>query len=386
VSYLGSFPLSPKDPRQRGGERVFNDDLLANLNDSDYAEQQFPLLFPALKHDAMLDVFARHEGIANIAHKRVHRLGLFAVACGATALLSAATEPLWEHYPHHNLVAIVFEFAAICGAVIAGLGAFIGPWRKQWLESRFMTERLRHWHFQLLARRRREIHTLLAHVSPSTIANFRAERKKWFDAFMHEHEGRLDSCMTAFAEDIDFAEDWLHEATDFHRATNAQDVHELFNAYRRLRLKHQRDYAVYKLSTPEGQPLWRFLAWGLVQQRKVIETIVSCLLLFAFACSAGIIINRYFDLCPACNLYLGSATLVFAILGIAFRTIQDGLAIPREIERYRDYQTKCDRLLLYFDQTADSDTKVHVMELMELAAVDELRGFLRAHRDARFVL
>jgi hypothetical protein len=386
MKYFDAFPLSPDDSRAEEDERIFNDDLLANPDDLQYAAEQFPRPFPALDHRELRDVFAEHEEIANRAHRWVHRLGLLAVVFGAIGLISAATEPLWEHIEHHNLVSIILEFCVLSAAAIAGLGAFIGPWRKRWLESRFMTERLRHWHFQLLVRRRREIQTVIGQLNPSAIESFQTERKKWFDRFIHEHKGKLDSCVAAFAKDVDFSEDWLHEPTDFSSGTQAHEVDELFKAYRSLRLKHQRDHAVYKLSAPADRSLWHFLDWRLVQQRDMIKGAVSSLFLIALACSAGIIINRYFNLRPGWDVYLGSATLVLAILGVAFRTIQDGLAIPREIERYRDYLTKCDRLLMLFDQTADCEKKVHVMELMELAAVDELRGFLRAHQDARFVL
>ena len=84
--------------------------------------------------------------------------------------------------------------------------------------------------------------------------------------------------------------------------------------------------------------------------------------------------------------YLGVATLALAIFGVALRTIQDGLGIAKDIERYRDYRGKVRRSLLYFEETTDQHRKLQLMEEMEIAIVDELKGFLRTHRDAAFIL
>jgi hypothetical protein len=75
-----------------------------------------------------------------------------------------------------------------------------------------------------------------------------------------------------------------------------------------------------------------------------------------------------------------------AVLGIAFRTVQEGLAISKDIERYRDYRGKVRRLFLCFEETQDRSKKLRLMEELELSAVDELRGFLRAHRESGFAL
>ena len=125
------------------------------------------------------------------------------------ALLSVATESLWHDVKYQNVITVVFELCGLGGAIIAGGSLWLGPWRQEWLESRFMTERLRQWHFQLLVRRGQEIEALLAGPTGEALQNFQAQRKKWFDDFLHEHEGKIDSRMDSLANDPEFSGEWL---------------------------------------------------------------------------------------------------------------------------------------------------------------------------------
>ncbi len=366
-------------------ERVFNDDLLINSGDLQYAKDQFPEVIHLLDHPEMRSTFTRYERMANKARVWVRSLGLLAVASGTIALLSAATDPLWHHLKCEEVLTIVFEFCGLGAALIAGCSLWLGPWRKRWLESRFMTERLRQWHFQLLVRKGSEIEALLSQHTPKALEIFKAQRKKWFDDFLHEYEGKIDSRMDSLVGDPDFSSDWLHHhPTGFNN--NSQALTHVFETYHRLRFNHQYDYATHKLSESSDRPFWQFLKWPLVRQESAIRGCVSFCFIAALLCSVVIIMNRYFEIKPRIAPYLGGATLGIAIVGVAFRTIQDGLGITKDIERYRDYRGKVRRLLLYFEETDDQHRKLRLMEDMEIAVVDELKGFLRTHREAAFVL
>lgn len=364
-------------------DRIFNDDLLTNAGDLKYASDQFPRVFPILDHPELRSMFVKYERVANTAHLWVHWLGLLAVIFATIVLLSAAAEPLWGGTTWANRITIAFEFCGLFAALVAGGSLWLGPWRKRWLESRFMTERLRHWHFQLLVRKGREIERLLTQATETAAETFKNERKKWFDNFLHEYEGKLGSRMDSLASDPDFSSDWLHNPTSLTDGSVFDDVVEV---YSRLRFNHQYDYSTYKLSASTDRPFWLFLKWPLLRQSAAIRTAVSFCFVAAFLCSVAVITNRYFAIRPSLNPYLGSATLVVAILGVALRTIQEGLGIAKDIERYRDYRGKVRRLFLCFEETTDQHKKLRLMEEMELAGVDELRGFLRAHSEAAFIL
>jgi hypothetical protein len=191
--------------------------------------------------------------------------------------------------------------------------------------------------------------------------------------------------MDSLVDDPDFSNDWLLKpATNFSK--NSQALNHVFEVYRRLRFNHQYDYATHKLSESTDRPPWQFLKWPLRRQESAIREWGSFCFIAALFCSVGVIVNRYFEFKPSLTPYLGITTLALAILGVALRTIQDGLGITKDIERYRDYRGKVRRSLLYFEETTDQHRKLQLMEEMEIAIVDELKGFLRTHRDAAFIL
>jgi len=336
--------------------RVFNDDLLLNAGDVRYADDQFGKIFPLLDHPELRSVFLNYEQRANKARVWVRWLGLLAVSFAAVALLSAATESLRSN--PSKVFAIIFEVGSVIAALIAGGSLWLGPWRKRWLESRFMTERLRQWHFQLLIRRAHEIESYFeGNVTPESIQAFQAQRQNWLDEFLHDHEGKLDSRMDSLAHDLDFSSDWLHDSSTAFKA-DSSILPRLFDAYRRLRLRHQCDYVTFKLSRAQDHPFWQFLKWPLVRQESFIEGAGSFCFGAALICAVFVIASQFAETKSTLHSVLGPLTLAIAIIGIALRTIQDGLGVTRDIERYRDYRAKVRRALLNFENTQDGADKI----------------------------
>ena len=375
---------APKKPLAEG--RIFNDDLLTNSGDLKNAKDQFPEVFPLLDHPELRSVFAEYEKLANKARAWVRWLGLLAVAFGTIALLSAATEPLWHQLKCEKLLTIIFEFCGLGATAVTGGSLLLGPWRNRWMESRFMTERLRQWHFQLLIRKGGEIEALLRQPDAKALEAFEAQRKIWFDDFLHDFVGKIDSRMDSLAKDPDFSNDWLLQpATCF--SNHSPALTHVFEVYRRLRFMHQYDYATHKLSESTDRSFLKFLKWPMLRQESAIQGVVSFCFISTLLLSVVVILNGYFEFIPpSVAPFVGCAVLVLAIVGIAFRTIQDGLGISKDIERYRDYRGKVRRLLFLFEASNDQQKKLRLMEEMEIAVVDELKGFLRTHRDAAFSL
>ena len=81
-----------------------------------------------------------------------------------------------------------------------------------------------------------------------------------------------------------------------------------------------------------------------------------------------------------------TGAIVIALIGAALRAIQEGLALEKELERYNDYRGRTSQLYDRFKQRTDTKERLNLMEELELASVDEMRGFLRTHYNARFVL
>lgn len=364
--------------------RKFNDDLLTNLGDIEHAKHQFPELIHVLDHPGLRSVFAEYEKRANKARASVRRWGFFAVVSATAALLSTASEPFWHHFHYSWWFSIVFECGTLLAALIAVGGLCIGKSKEDWLECRLMTERLRQWHFQLLVRRMHEIEESCDSTNPAAVATFQERRGKWFAEFMHSHTGKLDSQLVSIC-DQSYDEDWLHPA-EAHPGAGGAVLARIFEAYQRLRFAHQQDFANHKLKESKELNIWRILKWPLLRQQAAIRAAVASCFVGALICSAAVIVNRVFELRPSLDKYLGIVALSVAIIGVAFRTIQDGLGVSKDIDRYRDYRGKVRRLMVWFEATADPQIRLRLMEEMELAVVDEMRDFLRVHQEAAFVL
>jgi hypothetical protein len=375
--------MMPEVEREMNG-RIFNDDLLVNEGDVRHAKQQFPEVFEILDHPELREEFRKYDRTANRARLFVRWIGISAVISAAVALLSTATESLWHNVSYAGKLGIVFAMCGLAASVIASGGLWLGPWRKQWMEGRFMTERLRQWHFQLLICKGSEIEELLSQRTPEAFLEFKRLRKVWFEDFLHEYKRKLDSRMDAFTSDPDYGSDWLHQRTKYSQGSDA--LRTICEPYLQLRINHQYDYATHKLSEAIDHPFWQFLRWPLLRQDSAMRGAVSFCFVVALLSSVGIILNNYFEVIPELDSYLGIAALVAAILGVAFRTVQEGLGITREIEHYRDYRGKVRRLLVFFNERNDLQQRLQLMQEMELMIVDELRGFLRTHRGATFAL
>ena len=103
-------------------------------------------------------------------------------------------------------------------------------------------------------------------------------------------------------------------------------------------------------------------------------------------CSLVIVIGHVARVEFAIHILLPAAIIVFLIFTVATRAVQDGLAAPEELQRYNDYAGKIRYLLRRFDSSREPAEKLELMAEMERAALEELKGFLRAHSEARFVL
>jgi len=381
--------VQPTGP-QRG--HVFNDDLLMNANDLAFARSQFPNIIHLLEDRRLQEKFAEYSNEADIARDWVRRLGFGAVVSATLALLAVATEPLWPHTLWRQWLALVMELGGLFAALVAGGGLLLGPWKRQWLESRLMAERLRQWHFQLLVRHGKEVEASCA--SADAIAQFEKERDRWLEKFLQAHEGKLEARLESFTDEPGDAGDCFHDQPTLYSHKSAV-LARVFDAFDQLRFDHQYNYAVYKLRKSSAKPFWQFLKWPAMKQMAALSGASSFCFTCALICSAILIYGYAFDVLagnspmaiPA-NVQLGVRTgaIAVAILGAALRTIQEGLSPDKEIERYKHYRGRTLQLRERFKQTTDVKERLHLMEELELASVDEMKGFLRTHYNARFVL
>src|SRR5690606_30126471 len=99
-----------------------------------------------------------------------------------------------------------------------------------------------------------------------------------------------------------------------------------------------------------------------------------------------IVIGHFLGWAWTAEPYLPVAIIVLLIINVAGRAVQDGLAAPEEFQRYNDYAGKIAYLKSRFEHAKDNEEKLELMVEMERAALEELKGFLRAHHEAKFIL
>ncbi len=84
--------------------------------------------------------------------------------------------------------------------------------------------------------------------------------------------------------------------------------------------------------------------------------------------------------------WLHMTIVVAALVAVASKTLADGFALTREIERYEEYRAVVSSMKRAFQEAASPPRKVRIMVEMEKAAFEEMRVFLRSNHEATFVM
>jgi hypothetical protein len=369
-------------------EHQFNGDMLASAEDQQLAREEYPEIFHILDHPALREEFLWYDEVANTAKLWVHRVGLASVVLAAVALLGSALTPVFRlapEAPERVFNALWWaEVGGVVGVTIAAGGIFLAKLKKNWLEARMMSEVLRLWHFQSFICRGKQIESSCDTGNAKQPAEYQESRDKAFRVFQYEWSRALDSQLTRMIEQPQAGYQMLHdEPTRF--APDSPVLEKIFKAYRSMRFRHQDNYATHKLDTQTDKPL-RILQWPAALLQERMQGMASFCLLGSLACSMIIVVGHLFHIEFANSIWLPAAIIVFLILNVAARAVQDGLGAPEELQRYNDYAGKIHYLLERFDASHDPAEKLELMAEMERAALEELKGFLRTHFEARFVL
>lgn len=369
-------------------EHRFNSDLLLSESDREIAKTAYPEIYHVIDHPDLRKEFADYDTIANRSKVRAQRVGFAAVVLATVALFFSAITPLLlvliPSVP--PWVERLFAYAEACGligAAIAAGGILIGGFKKEWLQARMMAEVIRLWHFQSFICRSNEIDAS-CNASTGGQSTFLLAREKRFKAFIHDWSSAPDSRLEELIEIPEAGYQLLHEETG-RFGPNSAVAEKVFAAYRQLRFRQQVDYANHKLKkTPDKT--WTALGWPVSVLQRRIEALASFCLIGSLLISLLIVIGYFAEWHAMPHAVLACGIIVLLIFNMAIRAVQDGLAVPEELQRYNDYGGKIRYLLTRFDATQDPSIKFHLMEEMERAALQELKGFLRAFSEAHFLV
>lgn len=367
-------------------EHKFNGDLLVTAHDQELAKKVYGEIFHVLDHAHLRTEFDRYDKAASKARRWVHRIGLLAVVLAAAALIGSAITPLIHHFHPPGWVQtglLWAEVGGIIGVSIAAGGIFVSRQKTFWLRNRMMAEVIRLWHFQSLICRGKQID--ICHGAGDQKAgqtNYRSERDLAFRKFLREWTSAPDSHLQELIENPAKGYEMLHDEQAPYPA-GSPVIDKIFQAYKAIRFTHQANYAGHKLQKKTERV--SILQWPAAVLQSRIQFFTSFCLVVSLLCSLQIVIG-YFANWTWTEPYLPVAIIVLLVLNVGGRAVQDGLAAPEEFQRYSDYAGKIAYLKNRFETARSSEDQLEVMVEMERAALEELKGFLRAHDEAKFIL
>ena len=298
--------MSDNPPAVVAIERTFNHDLLLHNVDQDRARRRWPAIAQLLIDEELIREFKPHDDQAKTLKRLVQIVGSAAVVMMLAALLGYVAE--FARVVRIPRLAELSELSSVAALALALLVSRYGPLRRRWLKHRFVTEVLRQWHFRrLLDGRRLDRTGSLASATPADPVA----------TLMGDLTGVVGERMNALAE---LRRDPLGRIPRTTLPENADVRAQLLEAYRVLRLNHQREFAMYKLSADDKT----FAGLSLLALSGLTEQLAGATLVLALGCSIAGLFK--IDWAP-----IAGASL--AMTGVAVRVWRDGLSLESERER-----------------------------------------------------
>jgi hypothetical protein len=371
-------------------EQKFNDDLLLGKKDRETAERRYPTILHILDNPSLRSYFEKFDPPANHAKQSSRRAGCLAIFLAALALMAASAEhplrQILEKLPSEYeslrawpaiIIAVVSGLAGIASVVIGSVGVLFAGKKKEWLYRRFMTERVRQFHFQMFVCRLPEIRASLKDERAQEA--FILEREEWLEGLKATFEGKVASEFAKTVSEEASTDFWLHdrpkETGEFRESA---DLDPLFRAYRELRILHQIGYANFKLRDDH-----KILSEAPRRQATELSTIAFTCIVLICALHIIVLATAFFE--PGWS-FIGVAIIWLAIVALAVRAVEQGLQPEREIERYQQYSSAVKAVLERFDDARSQAEKVRIMEEMERLSFDEMRNFLLTNNRSQFVM
>ncbi len=346
MSDLSSSSLSnsvrmPEDPH------TYNDDLLVLPESRTKAKAEFPGVYHVLDHEELRAAFDKQDLAANAAKRRSQAWGFWALLCALAALMAGAAAPVWGRsqgvWP--GTIAVLSAVLAIVSAGIAWLGLLRGTNKGEWLHRRLFTESLRQFHFQTFIWRLEDIAASLA--SPDGKEQYRTRRSAWLASFQARFgPGQIGVRLSQVLDPNLVPQLWTHNNADRREPVIPAGLSlvELFRAYKALRLEEQFGYAAHVLrqaNAPSDKPVaphrrlqFPFAGVPLVVQHAILRNtwVVAFVALLALELIA--VANHFSHAESPFGTWLHVVALWAALIAIAAKTLSEGLAHSRDLERY----------------------------------------------------
>jgi hypothetical protein len=352
--------------------RRFNHDIRLEDDDRAFAASHWSTVTHLLVNEPLITVFRGFDGDAKRDKRLIQWLGTASIVLMLVALCGAVIEVRDSgRPPSQSFLAPSTKGTIAISALFGLLASFAvsryGPFRRRWLKNRFVTECLRIWHFRQMLDTQAIADSL---QSDAKRYDYITHRDASFAAFLNDLDGTVGQKLDLLR---DSGTDPITSSFEVKVAANPAGLQQLFEAYSTLRIAHQLEFAVYKLSPDDST----FLGISLIALLSGANFLAASTLAVALVLTlAGV-------LWPSALLPL--LVSVLAIFGVAVRAWRDGLALKQEQEHYEDMKHRFETLKLRWLEAPDDSSRLRLSPDVEQAVLEELRSFLRIYEDARFV-
>jgi len=366
-----------------------NSDLLIAEEDRAFFTRHYPAYAPIFDWPELRALFVIYDGIAARARKHSRRSGVIAIFLGFLGLSVGATVPLMEEFAQGKVTQDLRTRAVLGGiaAVLAIASILIGYTqvlrgkdKSQWLTTRFWTERIRQFHFQLIINHLPQVVAALG--SDASLQDWLAFRARQLDTFQHEYlrgvEDKIHHLDEDEAEDRPWIlEEWNHAS---HIPPASAEFDTLLTLLERQRFGIQHRYTERRLVSgwysPETRSEW---------VSKISDALTAVLLLATVTVGVGSIDAFVRGANPHYRIIVAFVATISSSSVVAMRALKEGLLFSADAERYRWYSAAV-RTLLYRFEHADRVQKVHLLRELEHVAYQEMRRFILSAKQARFVM
>ena len=273
--------------------------------------------------------------------------------------------------------------------------------KRNWLQKRLITERLRQWHAQYIIAHAVEIAAVAsadegrtAWLEKRSIA-FARFKRNFVDQIGSEYTKYTDASAAAYSGQsiIDPSEsnefwiepDWGKKAAARPPDVDQKVLNELFQALDETRIRGQIQYTNYVLSS--DAKFWSSPA----KQLHILGNLSYVLVLLAFvsnfiALIAAILVGIGAKGFPFDWEIMSSLAIACAIVAVGSRAMLEGLRPQRETRRMQFYAAALNHARKSFAKARTHNKKIEAFCLLERASYDEMVEFLSSNERARFIL
>ncbi len=378
-------PTSFQDPL----EGWTNDDLLLDAEEREHFNRRHPRLAPIFDWPELRQAFAAHEQPAKQARKTSRRHGTVAVVLGFLGLALTALTPFLAKllspsslFPNSDIAERWIGGAAaaliVLGTLVGFQQALVGQAKRRWLISRYWTERIRQFHFQL-------IHNNLEMAAAAldggaALDAWRTFREGKRADFLHDAEKTLATAFDALEDDHAEEEVWANRAWSEPPPAPPEtpELAELLKGLQEQRIGVQERYTALKLTPGLYSPETR---------AKLLHVALDAFTAAILIVTVGVGAIYYVGSKePHLCLYgmLGLAGMLTALV-VALRVLNEGLLLRTEAERYRWYLASVRSIARRFEKANTAD-RIRLLRELERLAYQEMRRFLITFKEARFII